>query len=100
MSEQTIPEWAIERALDAVNAESRDSSLGSQYRQYGYADMVSPPVRTLARYIAEHEEPPVDPLQECLRETYGAAAPEFVSAFKASLEKRGLKVVEVRHGDR
>lgn len=38
-------------------------------------------------------EPTPDPIKECLTETYGAAAPEFVAAFHAALEKRGLSIV-------
>ena len=36
---------------------------------------------------------PVDPVKEALAETYGGAAPEFVSAFHAAIAKRGLKIV-------
>lgn len=36
---------------------------------------------------------PVDPVKEALAETYGGAAPEFVSAFHVALAKRGLKIV-------
>lgn len=74
MAEQDIPEWAFARANDLTDSESAH--------------------RALARYIASRELPPVDPVQECLREAYGAAAPEFVHAFKAALAKRDLKIVD------
>ncbi len=41
--------------------------------------------------------PPVDPIRDALRETFGAAAPEFVAAFKAAIAKRGLVIVEPAH---
>ncbi len=44
----TIPDWAIERAKDL-----RDAGFQRGDKNYTH---------TFARYIAEHEEPPVDPL--------------------------------------
>lgn len=47
-----IPQWAEQRALELMRAESSSA----MWSRDCYAD------RALARYIAEHEEPPVDPL--------------------------------------
>lgn len=81
-----IPEWAADRAsrLFCAEREERPDAGSTTVWQDAFA-----------RYIAEHEEPPVDPLKECLAETYGAAAPEFVSAFKHALAKRGLEIREM-----
>lgn len=50
-----IPKWAIERACDLINDQttSRPYSLK--------ADVRTPSVVAMARYISQHEEPPVDP---------------------------------------
>ncbi|WP_159975804.1 MULTISPECIES: hypothetical protein [unclassified Novosphingobium] len=47
----------------------------------------------LADHIRDAHPHGVDPVQECLREAYGAAAPEFVSAFKAALRKRDMTIL-------
>lgn len=53
-----IPQWAFERAAKLVNAEP-----GRGRGRYDAAGMaVYDAGRALARYISEHEEPPVDPL--------------------------------------
>lgn len=77
------PDWAIERAQVLINA----ACIPGEHYSFGAE-------RALAQYVAAHEEPPVDPLLECLRETFGGCAPEFFSAFKAALDWRGLEVVE------
>jgi len=55
-----IPKWAKQRACDLVNA-----CRGVHSSKY-YPPMANtstfPTLHVLARYIAEHEEPPVDPL--------------------------------------
>lgn len=53
-----IPQWAIERAK-ALQAASKRPGL-------------TPVMHTFARYIAEHEEPPVDPLLIEAREIVAA----------------------------
>lgn len=52
-----IPQWAKERACELANAES----LSVAGRIWGMTDTA---VVAFARYIAAHEEPPVDPLVE------------------------------------
>ncbi|KQM18405.1 hypothetical protein [Novosphingobium sp. Leaf2] len=88
MSEQMPPDWAIERACTASgHSKHHRDSAKAQPKQ-------NPTIIAFAHYIAQHEDAPVDPLQECLRETYGAAAPESVSAFRAALGKHGLEIRE------
>jgi hypothetical protein len=48
-----IPEWAVKRATDLTSEAMKD---GSWLPIGGHASAA------FARYIAEHEEPPVDPL--------------------------------------
>lgn len=85
MSED-IPQWAAEEAYKRL-AKACDAAHKLRFARDGIA------VHELGRMIAKHELPPVDPLQEALRETYGGAAPEFVSAFRSALKKRGLQIV-------
>lgn len=86
------PDWAIDRALRLTSGEHGAAEEGYDAAAVKANQVGFPTTFAFARYIAEHEEPPVDPLQECLRETFGAAAPEFVAAFKEALEKRRLQV--------
>ena len=94
-----IPQWALERACHLLN-EAR--------RQMGYA-MDGPDVMwtvtsyrheavvTLARYIAEHEQEPVDPLIEVIAEAWEwrnvHPNQQMVDELRKSLAKRGLKIV-------
>ena len=90
MSEVWAPDWAIEKALKLMEY-GGTPVVKVKAEPYEHYEVIA-----FATYIAQHEEAPVDPLQECLAEAYGGAAPEFVSAFRAALEKRGLEVREVR----
>lgn len=87
VDEKTPADWAIERAAELTNA----CSIGSYYDARAIREMDTG--KALARYIEQHEEAPVDPIADCLREAFGAAAPEFVSAFKAAMAKRDLSVI-------
>lgn len=59
MTRGDVPEWAKKRACELANADIsnpipyRESHIGS----YGHSAITA-----LALYIAQHEEPPVDPL--------------------------------------
>jgi len=59
-----IPEWAVKRATDLTSEAMKD---GSWLPIGGHASAA------FARYIAEHEEPPVDPLLIEAREIAAAA---------------------------
>lgn len=51
-----IPQWARERAAELANKESDDACFTAAYVAAAYLG------EAFARYIAQHEEPPVDPL--------------------------------------
>jgi hypothetical protein len=61
-----IPEWAERRALELAKLQGAGRGQAKTDGHY-YSDMLN----GFARYIAEHEEPPVDPL---LIEARGLAA--------------------------
>lgn len=62
MSEhKSVPEWAIARACDLLNQEEVKGTL-LPARWAASADGSRRPVLAFARYIAEHEDEPVDPL--------------------------------------
>lgn len=65
-----IPEWAFERAAKLTNAVTRcEPSDTAIYGQYAVSYIrVLDTGRAFARYIAEHEKEPVDPLLEEARE--------------------------------
>ena len=51
-----IPQWALERATELVNKEKGDAYFTATYVAISYTG------QALARYIAQHEEKPIDPL--------------------------------------
>lgn len=63
-----IPQWAKERVVELTNADGEEPlSLGIMEYRHALA---------FARYIAAHEEPPVDPLHQIAREIVAAHYPE------------------------
>jgi hypothetical protein len=77
-----IPQWALERAAERVMAEP---GKGGHYDVHGIAAYDAG--RAFARYIAEHEEPPVDPL---LVEAREVAAQWFESMRQGRSEQSEL----------
>jgi hypothetical protein len=71
-----IPEWAVKRANDLTSEAMKD---GSWLPFGGHASAA------FARYIAEHEEPPVDPLLIEAREIGATHCPESADAFRVGL---------------
>lgn len=64
-----IPQWAKERACELANAEQ-------SYELWKVRDIDSkmyPVMTTLARYIAQHEEPPVDANLQMARDSAAEA---------------------------
>ena len=56
-----IPQWALERAAELANKEGGE--VGAASDAYTPDELACTYIgRTFARYIAQHEEPPVDPL--------------------------------------
>lgn len=79
-----IPEWAVRRAVEMAN---QTAGYTVQNSHQARLDTLGPYGKSLARYIAEHEEPPVDPLLIEAREIAatnfelaGAGFPEEVRA--------------------
>lgn len=89
-----IPQWADGRAFDLFNAElDLSGSEGSSQDIYK---------RAFARYISEHEEPPVDPVLvktaaafEALwnEDEYGTVE-RWAGRLQMLLSAQGLKIVE------
>ena len=77
-----IPLWAIERAQDLFHHEQPEITP-LQWR------------KAFARYIAAHEEAPVDPLVEALRPSV-ANAEQFAEVLRRNLAKRGLEIRPVQ----
>ena len=57
MTDENIPLWARQRAVKMLNDQARNN----WYSEY------DDPVTVLARMIAKHEKPPVDPDEEALK---------------------------------
>ena len=57
-----IPQWALERAAELANKEAGDACFTAAYMAGLYLG------EAFARYIAQHEEPPVDPVLKDARE--------------------------------
>lgn len=79
-----VPEWAIERALKYIG-------VGGQ--------PVCHVVKAFARYIAEHEDPPADPLEEAFADAFEGLPIGTIggwmrpySTFRRLLDERGIKV--------
>lgn len=68
-----IPQWAKERATKMCNAEVRSDGYSGTRRVDDYWRRF-PSFRAFARYIAAHEEPPVDPLLIEAREMFAEVA--------------------------
>ena len=89
MTTENLPaDWAITKALELMRSRS---ALAFVKRN---PDMHPNTIR-VARYIEQHEQPPVDPLVEALQ-VWGEAEYGSVEAdaLRAALAARGLKIVE------
>lgn len=77
-----IPQWALERAAELANKEGGE--VGAASDAYTPDELACTYIgRTFARYIAQHEQPPVDPLLIEAREIAAKDAqtdfPEFAN---------------------
>lgn len=99
-----IPQWAIDRVVELVNNDGSNykaARFATEEHCLGYSIG-----KVFARYVAAHEEAPVDPLEEAFTASIenaradGAddeAAGHHQAAFhylRAHLAKHGLKIVE------
>lgn len=95
MSEQLPPDWAINKAIQLSGTDTRPVYLKNHPDLYR-------DLRAFARYIAEHEEEPVDQLYEALKAVVGMGrydTREQVDLLRAELAERGLEVSEIGRGD-
>jgi hypothetical protein len=84
-----VPEWA---RLKAFNAFERACGFPEQ-SEVGIRWLPAL-VDAFARYIAEHEEPPVDPLTNVLAEVYSCWCESDAARVREALAKSGLKIVD------
>jgi hypothetical protein len=88
-----IPQWAKERAVKMTAQEGgplydiADPRLFSTYPEGGYRNQC---VVAFARYIAEHEDPPVDPLLIEAREICALDCEKFRLLSSAGNYRRGV----------
>lgn len=94
-----IPMWAKQRACELANAERVTSSSSGPF--FPADCMNSPSMHAFARYIAEHEQPPVDPLLEHVQDfadQHGhnlSAMPWLRGTLLAAL-RRGMELAKER----
>lgn len=103
MVEDMPPEWAIERALSLM-ANGFQPSVGQcQCRPEYWTAQIN-----VARYIAQHEEPPVDPVSKALADAIRHFFPNdlgiylrkdgtglaVAERFVADLRRRGIEISE------
>ena len=86
MQNEKVPDWALERAVGLYHHEPVASS-----------DIAVVYKHALARYIAEHEEPPVDPLLGVVEEVLDwwdnhTTQPDPVGHVVKMLRKRGIEL--------
>lgn len=91
---EEIPEWAWERAEVLCKAERSSTDWWTPNRDF-------PSVSALARYIAQHEEPPVDPLLIEARKLYADAhrAGRFHLQLPGAVAKYGAAEKQILAGD-
>lgn len=86
-----IPQWAVERALELLSVDDADGPWTTE--RHG----TLPAVTAFARYIAAHEEAPVDHLYEALKAVVELGrydTREQTDLLRRALALRGLKIVE------
>jgi hypothetical protein len=92
-----IPQWAKERAASLINDAVVPAAKVWRAEHFGPTNSIA---CVLARYIAEHEEPPVDPLVAVLDEVLSGFetrehAERYATLIRAKLAARGLEVRKV-----
>lgn len=90
------PRWAVRRAFEETMA--YDPSWAGVLEHVMDRPTNYPAVIALARYIAKHEEPPKDPLQEALSALVVIGSYRQISIneqaelLRAELAQRGIKI--------
>jgi hypothetical protein len=88
-----IPQWAEERAREEYARALRPGAV--TYDCIAFWEFA------FARYIAEHEDPPVDPIAEAVFEALlmngkHIDGDKLIARIRAQLQARGLKIVEAQ----
>ena len=85
-SGQDVPEWALQRVCDLTNVDGSSYCVGSftvrQCQSYSIG-------KAFAAYIAAHEEPPVDPVDQLVREELERACTETGNHLSAAQYRLG-----------
>lgn len=79
-----IPEWAEGRAFDLFK-----TALAGRLHVGAEAIWRD----AFARYIAAHEQPPVDPIRAVMHHTFGYIDPIMLAKFHVELVKHGLQII-------
>jgi hypothetical protein len=90
-----IPEWAAKRAAELSNMDGSHYDPRHFLPKNDYSTSIG---KAFARYIAENEEPPVDPVELALREEYPITFADGRAAairIRFALKKRGLHITEI-----
>lgn len=103
MTDEPIPQWAIERAKALSTAVLREECPTGEILS-GSFDGRNPCATAFARYIASKEEAPVDPLTAKVGEAFAeiwdsneyGTKEQWAEAMQAQLAKRGLEIREVQ----
>lgn len=85
-----IPDWAGKRACELLNA---DEPQTYEWPRDSYLLHV----RTVAKLVMQHEQPPADPLYEALKAVVEMGrydTREQVALLRVELAKRNLEIVE------
>ena len=97
MQNEKVPAWAFARANELAVKYGMEDEKGRVFD----GPYTRPLQVAFARYIAEHEEPPVDPLVEALDEAFEATKTlsdtrphrtKFAELFREALAKRGIEL--------
>lgn len=95
MQNEKVPDWAIDLACERAGVFRVD------FNQWNASNLASQVVTKYARYIAKHEEPPVDRflegVTEALVNTYALVAEADVQKLASELRKRGFARKEDSH---
>ena len=93
-----VPEWAVKRACDLTNRDGSTYSPETIERQGVLCTSIG---LAFARYIAEHEEEPIDPMVmearaalESMSWGVGGDNEGFIDRFVEALAKRGVSLTK------
>lgn len=97
MGEQMPPDWAIEKATQPAlpflsNSVSRNSWTPNEIKRGANELAYCAVVLELARYIAEHEQAPVDPFEAAFDDLYNNGSLRSNADIIRAALKRGMEL--------